>query len=211
VSGPCTVCGREAESLFYPSLRCMECVTLNLSTVDLDSPVRAHRSEPDDLHVLRVERDRLMARPIAGWGEPDPLADLGLATHSEGNCLRNCVAMLLAAHDKHDVPDPTPFFASHGDGWRERYNAELARKLGLRLEQEPYVTCRERTSWRPWIAVIAEPEHDANHALLARGPHVLHDPSDRYQVLPRDGRVLFGLVLVPANTRRRGRWGEPLD
>jgi hypothetical protein len=71
----------------------------------------------------------LATKPIAGWGAPDRLADLGLRTHTGGNCLQACVSMLLGQYvSRANVPDPTPFFSSHGDDWREAYNDELARK-----------------------------------------------------------------------------------
>jgi hypothetical protein len=147
---------------------------------------------------------------VSGWGGRDALADIGLRTHTGGNCLQACVAMLLGAYvGRANIPDPTPFFSSHGDEWREAYNDELGRALGLRLEEEPAIWCRERTPPIPWIACIYEPDQVANHAVLARGPHVLQDPAEHYRLLPVE-RVMFGLVVVPANTRRRGRWGEPL-
>ena len=54
----------------------------------------------------------------------------------DANCLRACVATLLQ-RDISRVPDPTPLFTSHGDGWREAYDERLKAALGVRLEEIP--------------------------------------------------------------------------
>jgi hypothetical protein len=67
-----------------------------------------------------------------GWGRPRRTD--GLVTYVDGNCLRCCIGTLLQRNIA-AVPDPTPLFRSGGDAWREAYNDELAKRLGVRLEE----------------------------------------------------------------------------
>ena len=124
------------------------------------------------------------------------------------NCLRACIANLLGAADLKRVPDPTPLFTSSED-WLSDYSDQLAKQTGYRLEQEPAHVCLDiRNDGRRWIACIEE-DGPANHAVVARGGLVFHDPAGRYGALPRD-RVMFGMRLVPRGAPKLDRWGRSL-
>jgi hypothetical protein len=144
---------------------------------------------------------------VGTWGRPK--GNRHGATWVDANCLRACVATLLQIHIS-KVPDPTPLFRSHGDGWREEYGKRLRAALGVRLEEIPAGGCPPIGRVR-WIACLAAGE--VNHAVLANGDGlVYHDPNGHELnglPVPRD-RLLFGLRVVPAHAPKRGRWGEPL-
>jgi len=114
---------------------------------------------------------------------------------------------MLGTEDLERIPDPTPLFSCpDGYDWLSDYSAELAQATGYRLEEEPVAWCRDQTPPLSWIAVIEEPDQPANHALVARGAHVLHDPAQVYDVLPLD-RVYRAFSLVPVAFPKRNRWG----
>jgi len=142
----------------------------------------------------RVDRDR--------WGR-----SLGGGVRWTGaNCLRASIANLLGAADLERVPDPTPLFMS-SDDWLTDYSDQLAELTGYRLEEQlADVFLHGRNAGRRWIAAIYEPDESANHAVVARGSLVYHDPAGIYNVLPVD-RVMFGMRLVPATAPRLDRWG----
>jgi len=122
------------------------------------------------------------------------------------NCLRASIANLLGAASLERVPDPTPLFTTSKD-WLTDYGDQLAEQTGYRIEEEPAHVCLHvRNAGRRWIAAIYEPDESANHAIVARGNLVYHDPAGRYDALPLD-RVLFGMRLVPANAPKLDRWG----
>lgn len=141
---------------------------------------------------------------FAGSGEPKRVdvdnwgRSLGGGVRWTGtNCLRASIANLLGATDLEKVPDPTELFASHGDDWLDAYSDEVATATGYRIVEEPAVVCPDnRNAGRRWIAAIYEPDQAANHAIVARGAFVLHDPAGLYGAIPRD-RVMFGMRLVP--------------
>jgi len=119
------------------------------------------------------------------------------------NCLRASIANLLRAANLERVPDPT----FTGPDWLSDYSDQLAEQTGYRLEEESAHVClHTRNAGRRWIAAIYEPDESANHAIVARGNLVYHDPAGRYDALPVD-RVLFGMRLVPGNAPKLDRWG----
>ena len=141
------------------------------------------------------------------WGRPRRTD--GLATYVDGNCLRCCIGTLLQRNIA-AVPDPTPLFRSHGDGWRDAYNEELAKKLGLRLDEIPRGGCPPIGRVK-WIAALEAGSE--NHAVLVNGEgRILHDPNGHELnglPVPRD-RLLFGLRIVPANAPKTDRWGKAI-
>jgi hypothetical protein len=123
------------------------------------------------------------------------------------NCLRASIANLLGAADLERVP--APVFT--GTDWLSDYSDQLAETTGYRIEEEPtHVFLANRNAGKCWIAGIYEPDGDANHAIVARGNLVYHDPAGLYSTLPLD-RVMYGMRLVPADSpeaRPLGRCGE---
>ena len=157
---------------------------------------RAHKPIPrasGSAFAVRGEPKRV---DLDNWGK-----SLGGGVRWTGtNCLRASLANLLGAAKLERVPDPTPLFTSSGENWLRDYSDQLAKQTGYRLEEEPPVVCLDnRNAGRRWIAAIYEPDQAANHAIVARGAFVLHDPAGLYGAIPRD-RVMFGMRLVP--TRR---------
>jgi hypothetical protein len=107
--------------------------------------------------------------------------------------LKACIASLLNADIK-QVPDPSRLF-NDDEPWMERYNRQLAEKIGYRLDPLPKSMC-PRPDGQIWIAHISEDGPD-DHALVARGALVLHDPAGNYRGrLPLE-QVLGGFLLVP--------------
>jgi hypothetical protein len=143
------------------------------------------------------------------WGRPKG----NRTTWSGGNCLKACIATIRGLPIG-SVPDPTEDFAA-GDGWLDQYDKRLQTACGLRLERiEPYACGHDPNAL--WIAGIRGEvygDDTANHALVARGRLVWHDPASdhlRGQPVPWDD-LLFGLGLVPANAPRTDRWGRPIQ
>jgi len=147
--------------------------------------------------------NRATRTDVDNWGR-----SLGGGVRWTGtNCLRASIANLLGAANLERVPDPTPLFTS-SDDWLSDYSDQLAEQTGYRLEEEPaHVFLHVRNAGRRWVAVIYEPDESANHAVVARGNLVFHDPAQHYEgLLPLD-RVLFGMWPVPANAPKLDRWG----
>ena len=108
------------------------------------------------------------------------------------------------------VPDPTPLFRSAGDEWRDAYNEELAKRLGVRLEEIRLGGCPPigRVNW-----IAALEAGSVNHAVLVNGQgRIFHDPNHEELngfLVPRD-RLFFGLRVVPANAPKTERWGKAI-
>ena len=163
---------------------------------ELVARARAHKPIPRASGSALVVRGEPKRVDVDSWGRSSG----GGVRWTGTNCLRACLANLLGA-TKHDrVPDPTPLFTSSGEAWLRDYSDQLAKQTGYRIVEEPPVVCLDnRNAGRRWIAAIYEPDQAANHAIVARGAFVLHDPAGIYGAIPRD-RVMFGLRVVP--TRR---------
>lgn len=142
------------------------------------------------------------------WGRPKGTRSGG-AMWVDTNCLRAWVATLLQ-RDISKVPDPTPLFTSHGEGWREAYDVRLKAALGVRLEEIPAGGCPPVDRVK-WIAGLRAGE--VNDAVLANGDGLIyHDPNGHELnglPVPRD-RLLFGLRIVSAYAPLRDRWGAPI-
>lgn len=135
-----------------------------------------------------------------------------LTTWSGGNCLKAAIAT-MTGRSIESVPDPTSDFAA-GDGWLDVYQARLKTACGIRLERREKHACPPRQPGALWIAIIPsyDSESDDNHAVVARGNVVYHDPADdflRGQPVPMD-KLLFGFDLVPANMPKTDRWGRAI-
>jgi hypothetical protein len=132
-----------------------------------------------------------------------------MATWVDVNCLRGCLATMMQRGIE-QVPDPTPLFRSQGDAWREAYNDELTKRLGVRLEEIPFGGCPPIGRVR-WIAALHA--GNVNHAVVVNGQgRILHDPNGHELnglPVPRD-RLLFGLRVVPANAPKTDRWGKAI-
>lgn len=167
---------------------------------------RAHKPIPRTSGSAFVVRGEPKRVDVDNWGRSSG----GGVRWTGTNCLRASIANLLGATSLERVPDPTPLFTSSGENWLRDYSDLLAKQTGYRLEEEPAHVCLDiRNDGRRWIACIYEPDEAANHAVVARGNLVFHDPARLYSALPRD-RVMFGLRLVPRNAPKLDRWGRPL-
>jgi hypothetical protein len=136
------------------------------------------------------------------WGRRVGSSDM--ACYVDGNCLRLSIATALQVAPER-VPDPTSDFRH--DDWLERYCERLKRALRIRLEAISPGACPPigRVSW---IAVFRRETND--HAVLARGPHVLHDPqSKRLNGLDvRCEEIAYGLRILAANAPVTDSWGR---
>jgi hypothetical protein len=154
--------------------------------------------------MMRNPRDS----SLGTWGRPR--GNRQGATWIDTNCLRACIATLMQWPIE-KVPDPTPLFKSHREGWRDAYNGELKKSCGARLEEIPAGGCQPVGRLKSIAAITATA--DADHAVCANGDGLIyHDPNGHELnglPVPRD-RLLFGLRIVPANAPKRDRWGRPL-
>lgn len=136
------------------------------------------------------------------WGRR--LGSSDMACYVDGNCLRLSLATALQV-DVNKVPDPTSDFRH--DDWFDRYNARLKPALAIRLEELPPGACPPigRTNW---IAVFRRETND--HAVLARGPLVLHDPQSRRLngLDVRCEEIAYGLRILAANAPATDIWGR---
>lgn len=148
---------------------------------ELVARARAHKRIPrrsGSAFVVRGEPKRV---DVDSWGRSSG----GGVRWTGTNCLRACLANLLGATKLERVPDPTPLFRSSGENWLRDYSDELTEQTGHRIVEEPAVVCLDnRNAGRHWIAAIYEPDQAANHAIVARGAFVLHDPAGIYGAIP---------------------------
>jgi hypothetical protein len=158
---------------------------------DLEAALaQARKYEP--IPVWRESTEWVDSSSVHPWGAPPKRSPL-LKTWTRGNCLKACISSLLAA-DVSEVPDPTSEFHEL-DGWLERYNDRLREATGCRLERLPRSLCPPRKPTQLWIATISE-DGPADHAVVARGAFVVHDPAGGYTGnVPMD-RLVHGLLVV---------------
>jgi hypothetical protein len=123
----------------------------------------------------------------------------------DANCFRCCLATLLRRRLT-SIPDPTLLFR-HPD-WFERYDGELTRKLGLRLEEIPAHACAAPRIGvnEQWIAVLDLGDAIADHAVIANGQgFIRHDPNDTQL---NGSRVKHHKLVCEPSRRRRRLPGE---
>lgn len=122
-----------------------------------------------------------------------------------GDCVRACITSLLGL----------PLEAAEniqGANWWRRWQ-EFVAEHGFSL-------CRVFVQAEPpaslWIAIVPSLSLDANHALVARGYQLVHDPGirrrytqDEFDALWRGLVISEGWVLVPLDpTAGRGDWAS---
>jgi hypothetical protein len=115
-------------------------------------------------------------------------------TYTNGNCLRLCAASILGT-EVEKVPDP--WTLGWVPGWLDQYSQQLAKQTGYRLEQLPASCCPPRDPNQLWIATLHEAA-SSDHCVVARGHFVVHDPAGGYHGPLPMGRIVDGLLIVPA-------------